>query len=118
MSAALESVKSIFLAALEKPSAAERVAYLDQACAGDATLRRRVEELLQAHGEPDSLLDRPAAPADNVTKTLTPSGTGESAPASDGSAAAPGRDGSDFAFLASSHEAGSLGRLDHYDVLE
>ena len=28
---------------------AERAAYLDQACAGDAALRRRVEELLEAH---------------------------------------------------------------------
>ena len=38
---------SIVAAALEKKSAAERAAYLDQACAGDTALRQRVEELLQ-----------------------------------------------------------------------
>ena len=39
----------------------ERAAFLDQACAGDAELRRRVEALLAAHERPESLLDRPAA---------------------------------------------------------
>jgi serine/threonine-protein kinase len=38
----------------------ERAAFLDEACAGDAALRRRVEMLLRAHDEPHNLLDRPA----------------------------------------------------------
>ena len=37
------SAESIFFAALEKTSPAERAAYLDEACRGDADLRRRVE---------------------------------------------------------------------------
>jgi serine/threonine protein kinase len=55
-----KDVKSIFLAASEKP-AAERAAYLDEATAGDTSLRARVEALLQAHDNPDSFLRKPVA---------------------------------------------------------
>src|SRR5438874_1178399 len=51
--------KAIFLEALDRPSLAERTAFLDQACAGDEELRRRVEVLLKGHDTP-CLLDRPA----------------------------------------------------------
>src|SRR5262245_40589105 len=61
MPLAADKVKAIFLAAREKASSADRAAYLDAACAGDAALRRRVEALLQADNQPDRLLDRPAA---------------------------------------------------------
>src|ERR1035437_7186722 len=46
----LERIEEIFDAAAELP-AAERAAFLDRACAGDAGLRRRVETLL-AHDKP------------------------------------------------------------------
>ena len=39
----------------------KRAAYLDEACAGDAALRRRVEELLQASEEAGAFLQEPAA---------------------------------------------------------
>jgi eukaryotic-like serine/threonine-protein kinase len=48
---------SIFMAALDKPTDAERAAFLAEACAGDERLRRRVEDLLRAHAEPDDILD-------------------------------------------------------------
>src|SRR5262245_47161316 len=67
-------VKALFLAAAEKPTPAERAAYLDGACGGDAELRHRVEALLKAHDEPSSFLERPA-PA--------PPGTGEYLSAAD-----------------------------------
>ena len=54
------NVKSIFLAASEKPPA-ERAAFLDEAVAGDTILRARVEALLKAHDNPDSFLKEPAA---------------------------------------------------------
>ena len=54
------NVKSIFLAASEKP-AAERAAFLDEAVGGDAALRVRVEALLKAHDNPDSFLKEAAA---------------------------------------------------------
>jgi serine/threonine protein kinase/tetratricopeptide (TPR) repeat protein len=45
----LSSEKSIFLAALDQESAAQRNAYLDQACGDNAPLRAAVEALLAAH---------------------------------------------------------------------
>ena len=53
-------VESIFFAALEKKTAAERADYLDQACGGDAELRRRVERLLEAHPQAVDFMARPA----------------------------------------------------------
>ncbi len=54
------NVKSIFLAAVEKPPA-ERAAFLDEATSGNAILRVRVEALLKAHDNPDSFLQEAAA---------------------------------------------------------
>jgi hypothetical protein len=53
------SAKDIFLAAIDKATAAARAAFLDEACAGDADLRQRVEALLRAHDGPENILDRP-----------------------------------------------------------
>jgi serine/threonine protein kinase/tetratricopeptide (TPR) repeat protein len=58
--------EAIFAAALEKPSPAERRAYLADACTGDADLRARVEALLQAHDDPDSFLE-PRGPGPALT---------------------------------------------------
>jgi serine/threonine protein kinase/tetratricopeptide (TPR) repeat protein len=51
--------ESIFAAALEKASPADRRAFLAKACTGDAGLRTRVEALLRAHDNPDSFLEPP-----------------------------------------------------------
>src|SRR5688572_14529118 len=51
----------IFFAALEKGTPPERAAYLDEACAGDAALRRRVEKMLAAQSQAHSFLEQPAA---------------------------------------------------------
>src|ERR1051325_3600405 len=50
---------TVFSTARRLP-AAERAAYLEAACAGDATLRRRVEELLGASEEAGEFLQNPA----------------------------------------------------------
>jgi len=60
MSQPSEREIAVFNAALELP-AAERAAYLDQVCAGDAALRQRVEELLQAGEKAGGFLANPAA---------------------------------------------------------
>ena len=52
-------VEAIFFAALEKDES-QRAAYLDEACAGDPDLRRRVERLLAAHPRVGSFLEQPA----------------------------------------------------------
>ena len=40
---------------------AERAAYLDEACAGDAALRQQVEDLLRAHAAAEGFLEAPPA---------------------------------------------------------
>jgi serine/threonine protein kinase len=54
--------ETIFHAALEKPSE-ERAAFLEQACATDAALRRRVDILLRAHANPGCFMRQPAVNA-------------------------------------------------------
>ena len=54
------AVKALFLAALERQSPDARAAFLAEACAGNAGLRDRVEDLLRAHEGPGSFLELPA----------------------------------------------------------
>ncbi len=75
-----QRAKSIFLAAADRP-AEERAAFLDEACAGEAHLRRRVEQLLAAHDRPDSLPEAPPDPEytqdSSPEGVRAPAGTGE-----------------------------------------
>jgi hypothetical protein len=66
-------VKSIFGRALEIDAAADRAAYLDEACGGDAGLRAEVEGLLATLGRAGAFLRRPAAAgAVGVTGSYAP----------------------------------------------
>ncbi len=56
------SERTIFLEALDKDEAADRAAYLERACAGNAELRRRVERLLEALDKAGSFMESPAVP--------------------------------------------------------
>src|SRR5438093_12813889 len=56
----------VFFTALEKATPADRAAYLDEACAGDGALRRRVEALLAAHPQVGQFLERPVVEAEGV----------------------------------------------------
>ena len=51
------SEESIFMEALKLPTPAERAAYLEQACGGDAELRHSVEQLLEAHVQAGDFFD-------------------------------------------------------------
>jgi hypothetical protein len=53
--------RAIVIAALQHADRTERVAFLDQACAGDAALRGRVDVLLDALDRAGSLLKQPGA---------------------------------------------------------
>ena len=68
---------AVFSAARRLP-AAERATYLDQACAGDATLRQHIEQLLQADGEAGAFLDNgpSAAQPPLVAASAEPRGQG------------------------------------------
>src|SRR5262249_21003434 len=57
------SERDIFIAALQQDAPAQRRAYLDEACAGQPTLRRQVEDLLRLHEGAGSFLQQPAAEA-------------------------------------------------------
>jgi sugar lactone lactonase YvrE len=92
-----KKVKALFLAAVEKATPQERAAFLDEACGADEELRRRIDELLRAHDEAGRL--------PGVVERDPP-------------AATPADDAADLSFLTPSSEPGSLGRLDHYEVLE
>lgn len=87
-------LKKIFLSALEKGAEADQASFLDDACAGDAEVRRGVEAMLLAHGRHDRLLDRPAAEHLVGTDHATPD------------------------FLEPSTRPGSLGRLGDHEALE
>ena len=54
-----QQIEPIYFAALEL-GAAERTAYLEAACAGDADLRREVEALLRSEEEAGGFLEKPA----------------------------------------------------------
>src|SRR6266446_2693830 len=53
-------LEAVFFATLEKGSPQERAAYLDEACAADPDLRRRVEKMLTAQAQAGSFLEQPA----------------------------------------------------------
>jgi hypothetical protein len=120
--------ETIFAAALEKQDPAERRAYLDQACGGDPALRQQVEELLQSHDEAGGFLNVPAvqlaaaadAPGHDLTEgdaTATPRPVSDQLGETQAEPAQPEREKDVLALLAPPHEPGSLGRLDHYEVL-
>jgi uncharacterized protein (TIGR03067 family) len=104
--------RTIFLQALEREGGQTRTAFLDEACAGDAGLRRRVEQLLHSHSEAGSFLGQPVVGPSSATHDPTP-GSATETHAPDGKTGDIVLD-----FLASSDRPGSLGRLDHYEVLE
>ncbi|MBC7929532.1 MAG: hypothetical protein H7Z38_03095, partial [Rubrivivax sp.] len=55
-----QRIKELFHAAIER-APAERRAFLDEACAGDAQMRTEVETLVAAHEREGEFLDGAAA---------------------------------------------------------
>jgi serine/threonine protein kinase/WD40 repeat protein len=70
---------ALFSAARQLPPA-QRAAYLDQACAGDAALRQRIVELLRAGDEAGGFLQSPAALAPGPGGTVRLPGLPEAKP--------------------------------------
>lgn len=102
--------RDIFLEALEQHSPDERDSFLDRTCAGDAQLRSRVEVLLTAHEEANSLLDHPVL-GGAPTEVL--------AGRTDRSKLPPFEyDEIVLDFLEPSDQPDALGRLGQYDVRE
>lgn len=95
--------REIFSDAVQITDPVARSAYLDQACDGDAALRRRVETLLHAHESAGDFLARPAVEQLAGEKAVEPHEI-------------EARE--ELTFLQPSRKPGSLGRLGHYEVLE
>jgi serine/threonine-protein kinase len=62
-----QKARSIFQAAVENHAPDQWSAYLDKTCDGNPALRRRVEALLEAHVQSNSLFDTPA-PVDEAAR--------------------------------------------------
>src|SRR5205809_1564297 len=62
--------EALFTLAVEKP-AAERAAFLDRECSGDAELRQRIEALLGAHAKAGEFLNEPPAAVSAKTFVIT-----------------------------------------------
>src|SRR5688572_5790837 len=105
--------RSIFEAALEMNTPAERLAFLDQACAGNATMRRRIEALLESHVGAGSFLEMPV-PERLAEHLSIPAGATETPRNRPPDHSV----GVTLEFLAPSHNSNSLGRLGHYEILE
>ena len=58
MSTIADRAKTIFLEAVAIDELPERTAFLDEACGSDIQLRQRVDRLIDAHEQEDSLFDR------------------------------------------------------------
>ena len=71
MSQAEQREEAVFEAALQLP-AGQRAGYLDQACAGDANLRRRIEGLLGAFERVGGFMKQPATPERTGRLSLPP----------------------------------------------
>ncbi len=85
-----------------------RTAFLAGACDGEPELQARVEALLRALEQPDSLLDAPPDAGNAATRAFTPT-LDATAPA--------GTEDEPITFLAPSTRPDSLGRIGHYEVL-
>ncbi len=94
-------LEALFFAALDAQTAAQRAAFLDSACAGDAELQRQVEKMLDAHAKLGDFLNRPMA--EQLGAEL-----GKSLGNEDGS----------LGFLEPATRPESLGRLGHFEILE
>ena len=101
--------RDIFIAALEKSTAEQRLEFLSVACGGDSQLRQSVEALLQTHEQTSDFLEKPlverlaegvAALEEAAETAHEPAGSAE------------------LGFLSPSDQPGSLGRLGHYEVQE
>ncbi len=70
MRESLNSLRTIFNEALEREDARERAEYLVKACGSDSLLRRKIEELLAAHGAAGGFLKNGVGSANGLEATV------------------------------------------------
>jgi hypothetical protein len=105
--------RQIFNTAAEIADPAERGAYLEQACEGDARLRAEMEDLLRHDAEAGGFLEQPVAgdrPTDVLDAVTEPEGPPD--------AVDPSPDEIPLDFLQPCDVPGRLGNLGHYEVID
>ena len=102
--------QAIVRTALKIDNAVERDAYLDSVCGRDSLLRERLDALIRTHGDA-AALSSSRAPEANQFTVLKPEH--EADPEAESII-----DDEVLAFLERSTEPGSLGRLDHFEILK
>ena len=112
--------RDIFLAALERESAAERDAFIGEACGQDTELRCRVEQLLDSHRDAGSFLEHPAIgrAEPEHSPDRTPAGFGPTRPDDPTLGAVPFADNGSLPALEPCDKPGCLGRLGLYEITE
>jgi serine/threonine protein kinase len=123
-------VESIFSSVLTADGPEEQVALLDRLCGEDQELRRRVQSRLQEHKDSATILATPAEVAQPMTSAGMLATEFASKPTKhiaavsaqlrteSGHAAVDHEDPIELDFLQPSTMPGSLGRLNHHEVLE
>ncbi len=100
--------ESIFAAALEKQTPADREAYLAVACADNPELRAQVEGLLRASDDAGSFLNHAPLGADATVAATQAGGDTEKSAVWTGT----------LPYLEPCDTPGRIGRLDHYEIIE
>ncbi len=114
--------RAIFEAAIEITNTVKREAFLNEACAGDAALRERLDVLLASHGKASQFLSVPAVDqiqpsrdaASSQTTMMPKSGTPQAREEDDEDSERNA--GPDVSFLQPSSKPGSIGLLGHYEI--
>lgn len=99
---------SLFAELVEIATPTDRAAFLEKACAGQPELRARLEQLLQAHNDAGSFLEKPALDA-SATKLYQESTTNH---------VDDDQPHMSLDFLEPCNVPGRLGRLGGYEILE
>ena len=103
--------ESIFAVALEKQSAAERQAYLSEACGGNAELRAQVDELLRASDDAGSFLNHAPVSAGGTDATIAATrASGDTEKSATWTGSLPLLDPCD--------KPDRIGKLGHYEIIE
>src|SRR6187200_3489055 len=100
--------ESIFIAALDKKSPAQRQAYLDEACQGQPALRAQVDELLRAQANAGSFMEHPPLGMDPTI--VSDSSSRDTVQTADWS--------SMLGFLTPCNRPDRIGMLDQYEIIE
>ncbi len=113
------ATETIFFHALEKRTTAERMTYLDKACAGNEPLRRQVERLLASHPQVGTFLERPVVEAAELAGIAPPEMEEEGDRVNTPDTPFDMPEGEiRLDFLGPSQRPGGLGRLGQYEMLE